>query len=141
MWKFRSMRVTDGVAAYKQATRGDPRITPVGKFIRQYSIDELPQLINVLDGSMSVVGPRPHPVRMNEDKRGLINRYMQRHMVKPGITGLAQVNGYRGETDTPEKLEKRIQFDLAYIESWSPFLDIRILVRTAAIVLSDPNAY
>ncbi len=141
VYKFRSMRVTeDGKAKYRAATRDDSRITRVGALIRKTSIDELPQLLNVLDGSMSIVGPRPHPVAMNEQYRQAIPSYMVRHKVKPGITGWAQVNGYRGGNDL-ESMRKRIEFDLAYLRHWSLWLDLRILFKTIAVVWRDRSAY
>ncbi|MCL4160997.1 UNVERIFIED_CONTAM: hypothetical protein GTU68_030058, partial [Idotea baltica] len=120
VWKFRSMRVMDaGEGSVVQATKEDPRITKFGRLMRRTSLDELPQFFNVLSGSMSIVGPRPHAVSHNEEYRSQIKRYMLRHKVKPGITGLAQVNGFRGETDTIEKMEGRIRYDLEYIQNWS----------------------
>jgi len=142
IFKFRSMRVLeDGKQQFSQARKGDSRVTRVGAFIRRTSIDELPQLLNVIEGSMSLVGPRPHPVALNEAHRRMIDGYMLRHKVKPGITGWAQVHGFRGETDTPEKMEGRIRYDLEYIETWTLGLDLRILWRTLFRVLDDPNAY
>jgi putative colanic acid biosynthesis UDP-glucose lipid carrier transferase len=141
VWKFRSMRVCDNGPAVVQATKGDPRITPVGAILRRTSLDELPQLFNVLDGSMSLVGPRPHASAHNEHYRKLIRGYMLRHKVKPGITGLAQVAGYRGETETLDKMQKRIEFDHRYIQQWSLWLDIKILVRTLFVVLKQDTAY
>jgi putative colanic acid biosynthesis UDP-glucose lipid carrier transferase len=139
--KFRSMTVTeDGKAAFVAAARGDTRITRVGAFIRKTSIDELPQLMNVLEGSMSIVGPRPHAVAMNEHFRRAIPGYMVRHKVKPGITGWAQVNGYRGGDDL-ESMRKRIELDLAYMRHWSLWLDLRILFKTISVVWADRNAY
>ena len=135
VWKFRSMRV-HADAQVKQATREDPRITPVGRFIRRTSIDELPQLFNVLQGHMSLVGPRPHAVAHNDYYTGKINAYMARHRIKPGITGLAQISGCRGETETLDKMEKRVELDLAYINRWSLWLDIKILVKTPFTLLS-----
>ena len=126
VWKFRSMTTQDNGAVVKQATKNDPRITKFGAFIRRTSLDELPQFFNVLIGTMSIVGPRPHAVAHNEEYRGLISKYMLRHQVKPGITGWAQINGYRGETDTLDKMEKRVEHDLVYIQSWSLWLDIKI---------------
>ncbi|WP_428814338.1 undecaprenyl-phosphate glucose phosphotransferase, partial [Vibrio makurazakiensis] len=117
VWKFRSMKSMDNGNVVKQATKNDPRVTRFGAFIRRTSLDELPQFINVLQGRMSIVGPRPHAVAHNEEYRQLVDRYMLRHKVKPGITGWAQVNGFRGETDTLDKMEKRIEFDLRYIQS------------------------
>ncbi|SKA44540.1 undecaprenyl-phosphate glucose phosphotransferase [Enterovibrio nigricans] len=130
VWKFRSMSVMDNGDSVKQATKNDPRVTPFGAFIRRTSLDELPQFFNVLQGSMSIVGPRPHAVAHNEQYRAIVDRYMLRHKVKPGITGWAQINGYRGETDTLDKMEKRIQFDLEYIQNWSLWMDIKIVIAT-----------
>jgi putative colanic acid biosynthesis UDP-glucose lipid carrier transferase len=139
--KFRSMSVTeDGKNVFVAASRGDSRITRVGAFIRRTSIDELPQLFNVLKGSMSIVGPRPHAVAMNEYFRRTIPGYMVRHKIKPGITGWAQVNGCRGGDDM-ESMRKRIELDLAYLRHWSLWLDLRILFRTVSVVWSDRNAY
>jgi putative colanic acid biosynthesis UDP-glucose lipid carrier transferase len=139
--KFRSMSVTeDGKQTFVAAAKGDSRITRVGAFIRKTSIDELPQLINVLEGSMSIVGPRPHAVAMNEYYRREIPGYMIRHKVKPGITGWAQVNGYRGGDDL-ESMTKRIEHDLAYMRHWSLWLDFRILLKTVAVVFADKKAY
>jgi putative colanic acid biosynthesis UDP-glucose lipid carrier transferase len=139
--KFRSMTVTeDGKDTFVAAARGDARITRVGAFIRKTSIDELPQLFNVLEGSMSIVGPRPHAVAMNEHFRRAIPGYMVRHKVKPGITGWAQVNGFRGGDDI-ESMRKRIELDLAYMRHWSLWLDLRILLKTVAVMWSDRNAY
>jgi putative colanic acid biosynthesis UDP-glucose lipid carrier transferase len=141
VYKFRSMRVMDNGPVVKQATKGDPRITPFGAFIRRTSLDELPQFINVLQGRMSIVGPRPHAVAHNESYRRLIKAYMVRHKVKPGITGWAQVNGHRGETDTIEKMEARVQYDLEYLRNWSITLDLQIILRTIRLVFFDRNAY
>lgn len=141
VWKFRSMRVCEPGAAAVQATRGDPRVTPLGAVLRKTSLDELPQLFNVCGGSMSLVGPRPHATAHNEQYRKLIQGYMLRHKVKPGITGLAQVDGWRGETDTLEKMVKRVECDHRYIREWSWWLDVQILFRTIFAVLSRQNAY
>lgn len=142
IWKFRSMRVLDeGDGEVIQARREDPRITKFGKLLRRTSLDELPQFFNVLSGSMSIVGPRPHAVSHNEEYRSQIKRYMLRHKVKPGITGLAQVNGYRGETDTIDKMEGRIRYDLEYIQNWSVMLDLKIIIETVFKGFSNPNAY
>jgi len=141
VWKFRSMRVCEDGAAVAQATRNDSRVTPIGAFLRRTSLDELPQLFNVLDGSMSLVGPRPHANTHNEAYRKLIQGYMLRHKVRPGITGLAQVNGLRGETDTLEKMQRRVACDHQYIREWSLWLDLKILVKTLFVVLSRQNAY
>jgi putative colanic acid biosynthesis UDP-glucose lipid carrier transferase len=141
IYKFRSMTVTeDGASNYTQVTREDSRVTPFGAFIRRTSLDELPQLINVLDGSMSIVGPRPHAIAVNEHYRRLIPSYMLRHKVKPGITGWAQVNGYRGGDDLPT-MTKRIECDLEYLKNWSLWFDLRILVRTIWVLLGDHRAY
>jgi putative colanic acid biosynthesis UDP-glucose lipid carrier transferase len=141
VWKFRSMRSCDNGPKVAQATKGDPRITPIGAILRKTSLDELPQLFNVLDGSMSLVGPRPHASAHNEHYRKLIRGYMLRHKVKPGITGLAQVEGYRGETETLDKMQKRIEFDHRYIQQWSLWLDAKILLRTLFVVFKQENAY
>jgi putative colanic acid biosysnthesis UDP-glucose lipid carrier transferase len=141
VYKFRSMRVMDNGAVVKQATKGDPRITPFGAFIRKTSLDELPQFINVLQGRMSIVGPRPHAVAHNEEYRRLIKAYMVRHKVKPGITGWAQVNGYRGETDTIDKMQGRVEYDLEYLRNWSLALDLQIIIRTIRLMVFDRNAY
>jgi putative colanic acid biosynthesis UDP-glucose lipid carrier transferase len=130
VWKFRTMKVCDNSGAFKQAIRNDHRVTALGRFLRRTSLDELPQFFNVLQGRMSVVGPRPHPVLLNEQFRHLIPGYMLRHKLKPGITGWAQVNGWRGETDTLEKMEKRIQYDLDYFRRWSIWFDLRIVYLT-----------
>jgi putative colanic acid biosysnthesis UDP-glucose lipid carrier transferase len=140
VWKFRSMYTCDNGPVVKQATKNDPRITPVGAILRRTSIDELPQLFNVIDGSMSLVGPRPHANAHNEHFRPLIRGYMMRHKVKPGITGLAQVEGSRGETDTTEKMEARIFLDHRYIREWSIWMDIKILFKTFFVVLRQ-DAY
>jgi putative colanic acid biosynthesis UDP-glucose lipid carrier transferase len=128
-------------AQYKQATRNDPRVTRFGHFLRRTSLDELPQLFNVIGGTMSLVGPRPHPLMLNEQHRYLIKRYFLRHKVRPGITGWAQVNGCRGETETLEKMQRRLEYDLEYINNWSTWLDLRILVLTAIQVWRDRSAY
>ncbi len=141
VYKFRSMRAMDNGAVVKQATKGDPRITPFGAFIRKTSLDELPQFINVLQGRMSIVGPRPHAVAHNESYRRLIKAYMVRHKVRPGITGWAQVNGCRGETETLDKMQARVEYDLEYLRNWSLGLDVAIIFRTIRLVLFDRNAY
>ena len=140
VYKFRTMTVCED-DNIRQATRDDPRVTPVGRFLRRTSLDELPQLLNVLAGTMSLVGPRPHAVAHNEHYRKLVSGYMLRHKVRPGITGLAQVNGLRGETANLEKMYQRVQFDLEYLKNWSLGLDIRILLRTVSIVLRDRSAF
>jgi putative colanic acid biosynthesis UDP-glucose lipid carrier transferase len=141
VYKFRTMTVTEDGAEIQQATSDDARITSFGRFLRRYSLDELPQLINVLQGSMSLVGPRPHAVAHNELYRRLIKGYMVRHKVLPGITGLAQVNGCRGETSRLEEMKARIEYDLDYLRHWSPLLDVRILLQTVIQVLNDRKAY
>ncbi|WP_323798003.1 undecaprenyl-phosphate glucose phosphotransferase [Nisaea sp.] len=145
MLKFRSMRRDDGEdagdAVLRQATRDDPRITALGGFLRRTSLDELPQLLNVLGGSMSLVGPRPHAVSHNEHYAGLIDGYLGRHRVKPGITGWAQVNGLRGETDTLDKMRHRVELDLHYIENWSLGFDLKILALTVIEVGTGRSAY
>jgi putative colanic acid biosysnthesis UDP-glucose lipid carrier transferase len=141
VYKFRTMRVIEDGAAIEQAHKLDPRITPLGRFLRRTSMDELPQFFNVLQGRMSIVGPRPHAVAHNELYRKLIKGYMQRHKVKPGITGWAQVNGYRGETESLEKMKARIDFDLDYLRNWSLRFDFYIIARTIWVVLAKKNAY
>ncbi|MCK9685851.1 undecaprenyl-phosphate glucose phosphotransferase [Scleromatobacter humisilvae] len=141
VYKFRSMRATDNGPVVKQATRDDPRITPFGAFIRKTSLDELPQFVNVLQGRMSIVGPRPHAVAHNEQYRKLVKAYMARHKVKPGITGWAQVNGLRGETDTLDKMAARIEFDLEYLRNWTLGLDLLIIAKTVKLVFLDRSAY
>ena len=141
VYKFRSMTTQDNGAVVQQATKGDARITRFGAFIRRTSLDELPQFINVLQGRMSIVGPRPHAVAHNEQFRQLIKAYMVRHKVKPGITGWAQVNGHRGETDTIEKMQARVEYDLEYLRNWSLGLDLQIIVRTVRLVFFDRHAY
>ena len=141
VYKFRSMRVTEDGAQIKQASRTDNRITRIGGILRRTSLDELPQLINVLQGRMSLVGPRPHAVAHNEEYRKLIKGYMVRHKVLPGITGLAQVNGCRGETAELKDMEARVNFDLDYLRNWSPMLDIKIILLTVVKVFRDDKAY
>jgi putative colanic acid biosysnthesis UDP-glucose lipid carrier transferase len=141
VYKFRSMTVMEDGSEVRQAQKHDRRITPLGKILRRTSLDELPQLINVLQGRMSIVGPRPHAVAHNELYRTQIDGYMLRHKVKPGITGWAQVHGLRGETDTLEKMQKRIQYDLDYINRWSLWLDLQIIVQTFVVVFTRQNAY
>ncbi|WP_117232535.1 undecaprenyl-phosphate glucose phosphotransferase [Vibrio maerlii] len=141
VWKFRSMSVMDNGAVVKQATKNDVRVTKFGRFIRSTSLDELPQFINVLQGRMSIVGPRPHAVAHNEEYREIVDKYMLRHKVKPGITGLAQISGYRGETDTLEKMEKRVEFDLKYIQHWSLLLDLKIVFLTVFKGFVSKTAY
>ena len=141
VWKFRSMSVCEDGENVPQAKKDDARITPLGAFLRKTSLDELPQFFNVLQGTMSVVGPRPHAVSHNEAYRKLIKGYMLRHKVKPGITGLAQVNGWRGETDTLDKMQKRVECDLEYIQSWSLWLDMRIVFLTIFRGFVGKNVY
>ncbi|HEX2648839.1 MAG TPA: undecaprenyl-phosphate glucose phosphotransferase [Burkholderiales bacterium] len=141
VYKFRSMTVLEDGAVIRQATRDDKRVTRLGAFLRASSLDELPQFLNVLQGRMSVVGPRPHAIAHNEMYRKRIRGYMIRHKVRPGITGLAQVNGLRGETDTLEKMEARIEQDLAYLRNWSLLLDLKIVALTVLVVLGRRNAY
>jgi len=130
IWKFRTMAVCEDDNSIVQATQNDPRVTKLGRFLRRSSLDELPQFINVLQGHMSIVGPRPHAVTHNEVYRKLIQGYMLRHIVKPGITGWAQINGWRGETETLDKMEKRIEYDLEYIRQWSLWFDLKIIFLT-----------
>jgi len=141
VWKYRTMTVTEDGERVVQARREDARITPVGRFMRRYSLDELPQLFNVLQGRMSLVGPRPHAVAHNEEYRKLIKGYMIRHKVPPGMTGLAQVNGCRGETARVEDMQARVNYDLEYLRRWTPLLDLKILVLTALLLLRDEKAY
>jgi putative colanic acid biosynthesis UDP-glucose lipid carrier transferase len=141
VFKFRTMSVVEDGDSIRQATRDDSRITPIGRVLRRYSIDELPQLLNVVIGNMSLVGPRPHAVAHNEEYRKLIKGYMMRHKVLPGITGLAQINGCRGETAKLEEMKARIEFDLDYLRRWSPALDLKILVKTVLMLLGDRKAY
>jgi putative colanic acid biosynthesis UDP-glucose lipid carrier transferase len=141
VWKFRSMRVIENGEHVPQATKNDPRITALGNFLRKTSLDELPQFFNTLTGRMSIVGPRPHAKAHNEEYRKLIPKYMLRHIVKPGITGWAQINGLRGETETLDKMDKRIQFDLYYIDNWSIWLDIKIILLTVIKGFINKNAY
>ncbi|MCA0902152.1 undecaprenyl-phosphate glucose phosphotransferase [Microbulbifer agarilyticus] len=141
VWKFRSMTCTEDGPTIQQAQKNDARVTPFGRFLRCTSLDELPQLFNVLGGTMSIVGPRPHAVAHNEQFRSIVSGYMLRHKVKPGITGWAQINGWRGETDTLEKMHKRVEHDLDYIRNWSIFLDLRILCLTVSRGFVGKNAY
>ena len=141
VYKFRSMTVSEDGARIEQAQKDDPRITRIGAFLRRTSLDELPQFINVLQGRMSIVGPRPHAVAHNELYRKIIRGYMLRHKVKPGITGWAQVNGFRGETKELEKMQARIEHDLHYLQNWSIWLDMWIIMRTVWVVMRRDNAY
>jgi putative colanic acid biosynthesis UDP-glucose lipid carrier transferase len=142
VYKFRSMKVAEKDAEYKQATKDDDRITRVGRFIRKTSLDELPQFFNVLKGDMSICGPRPHPLKMNDTYRMVINKYMIRHFLKPGITGWAQVNGYRGETRELKDVQGRIEHDIWYMEHWHFWLDVKIIFLTVYnIIRGEENAY
>ena len=141
VWKFRTMYVCENNEKVVQARKGDARITPFGAFLRRTSLDELPQFFNVLQGRMSVVGPRPHAVAHNEEYRSLIQGYMLRHKVKPGITGWAQINGLRGETETLDKMQQRVKYDLEYIKHWSLFLDIKITFLTLFKGFVGKNVY
>jgi len=142
VYKFRTMKLHNEEAGkITQAIKGDDRITPLGAFLRSYSLDELPQFYNVLQGRMSIVGPRPHAVEHNELYKEQVDRYMLRHMVKPGITGWAQVNGFRGETDTLDKMKKRVEHDLFYIENWSLWFDLKIIFLTIFKGFVHKNAY
>jgi putative colanic acid biosynthesis UDP-glucose lipid carrier transferase len=141
VYKFRSMSLHEERDCLRQATRNDGRITPFGRFLRRTSLDELPQFINVLIGDMSVVGPRPHALQHNEQYKEVLEQYMLRHRVKPGITGWAQIHGYRGETDTVAKMAMRVQFDLHYIRHWSLWMDLRIILWTAFRGWTGKNAY
>ncbi len=141
VWKFRSMSVQENGDVIHQATRNDARVTPLGAFLRRTSLDELPQFFNVLRGDMSIVGPRPHAVAHNEQYRKQVSGYMLRHKVKPGITGWAQINGWRGETDTLDKMQKRVEYDLEYIEHWSLWLDLKIILLTLFKGFLNKNAF
>jgi putative colanic acid biosynthesis UDP-glucose lipid carrier transferase len=141
VYKFRTMSVTEDGEQVRQASKTDTRITRIGRVLRRTSLDELPQLINVLQGRMSLVGPRPHAVAHNEEYRKLIKGYMVRHKVLPGITGLAQVNGCRGETSQLEEMEARVNYDLDYLRRWTPMLDVKIILLTAVKVFRDDKAY
>lgn len=141
VYKFRTMTVCEDGSVVSQATKQDRRVTPLGAFLRRTSLDELPQIFNVLEGKMSFVGPRPHAVAHNEEYRKLISGYMIRHKVRPGITGWAQVNGLRGETSTVDKMHERVQYDLDYLKNWSMKLDLQIIARTVPLLGLDRNAY
>jgi putative colanic acid biosynthesis UDP-glucose lipid carrier transferase len=141
VYKFRTMTVCEDSERISQAVRCDARVTPIGRLLRRRSLDELPQIFNVLAGQMSFVGPRPHAVAHNEQYRRLISGYMIRHKIRPGITGWAQINGHRGETDTLEKMRGRVECDLEYLKNWSVWLDLKIISKTALMVFGDRNAY
>jgi len=139
--KFRTMRVLDDGAVIAQTRRDDPRLTKVGRWLRRWNIDEIPQLFNVLIGDMSLVGPRPHALSHDHDYERRISLYARRHNVKPGITGWAQINGYRGEIDTDDKIRKRVEHDLFYIDNWSMWLDLKIIARTVLSPAAYRNAF
>jgi Undecaprenyl-phosphate glucose phosphotransferase len=141
IFKFRSMTTCEDDDNFRQAVKDDPRVTRVGRLLRSTNIDELPQLFNVLIGEMSMIGPRPHPIALNETFATLISKYARRHTVKPGITGWAQINGLRGETDTIEKMQKRVLYDLYYIDNWSFMLDVKIILMTLFSRNAYTNAY
>lgn len=140
IYKFRSMTVQESTGSFRQAAAKDDRVTRIGRFMRRSSIDEMPQLINVLLGDMSLVGPRPHAMAMDDTFEDVVHHYPDRFLVRPGLTGLAQITGYRGPTDTIEKIERRVARDRIYIRRWSPLLDVTILARTPASLVRDPNA-
>jgi putative colanic acid biosynthesis UDP-glucose lipid carrier transferase len=135
------MTVAENGERIVQAKRGDPRVTAVGAFLRRTSLDELPQLFNVLQGRMSLVGPRPHAIAHNEQYRKVVAGYMVRHKVAPGITGLAQINGCRGETATVEEMRRRVEYDLEYLRRWCWLLDLKIMLKTCALLFRDKHAY
>jgi exopolysaccharide biosynthesis polyprenyl glycosylphosphotransferase len=139
--KFRSMRTLDDGAVIQQARPDDPRLTRIGRWLRRWNIDEIPQLFNVLTGDMSLVGPRPHALSHDREYEHRISLYARRHNMKPGITGWAQIHGLRGETDTDEKMRKRVEYDLFYIDNWSLWLDLKIIARTVLSRTSYQNAY
>ena len=140
-YKFRTMYINDAQDSFDQTSRHDPRITPLGNILRKFSLDELPQFWNVLKGEMSVVGPRPHPTPMNIASMETVNNYLKRHIVKPGISGWAQINGSRGEVRTHQEMEQRVNFDLYYIHRWSFTLDLQIILQTIIKMLRDQGAY
>jgi putative colanic acid biosynthesis UDP-glucose lipid carrier transferase len=142
VWKFRTMHVHhEPAGSVRQAGRGDPRVTKLGAFLRRSSLDELPQLLHVVTGRMSLVGPRPHALEHDEQYGELVDRYLLRYKIKPGITGWAQVNGWRGETDLVDKMEMRVAYDLYYIRHWSIALDVRVIWMTLTRILGDARAY
>jgi putative colanic acid biosynthesis UDP-glucose lipid carrier transferase len=140
-YKFRTMYINDMQDSFNQTSRHDPRITPLGNILRKFSLDELPQFWNVLKREMSVVGPRPHPTPMNIASMETVNNYLKRHIVKPGISGWAQINGSRGEVRTHQEMEQRVNFDLYYIHRWSFTLDLQIILQTIIKMLRDQGAY
>jgi exopolysaccharide biosynthesis polyprenyl glycosylphosphotransferase len=139
--KFRSMRTCEDGPDIRQARKDDPRVTRVGRWLRRWNVDEIPQLLNVIKGEMSLVGPRPHALSHDREFERRISSYARRHNVKPGITGWAQIHGLRGETDTDDKMRARVEHDLYYIDNWSVWLDLQILVRTVISPSSYRNAY
>jgi exopolysaccharide biosynthesis polyprenyl glycosylphosphotransferase len=139
--KFRTMRTLDDGAVVAQAQRDDPRLTRIGRWLRRWNIDEIPQLFNVLTGDMSLVGPRPHALTHDREYERRISLYARRHNVKPGITGWAQIHGLRGATDTEDKMRQRVEYDLFYIDNWSLWLDLTIIARTALSRAAYRNAY
>jgi putative colanic acid biosynthesis UDP-glucose lipid carrier transferase len=141
IYKFRTMTVTEDAGWVSQAKPDDARVTPLGRFLRRYSLDETPQLINVLQGRMSLVGPRPHAVGHNEEYRRLIKGYMVRHKVPPGITGLAQIKGFRGATPRLQDMQRRVHYDLEYLRNWSLWLDLKILLLTVPKLFNTDKAY
>jgi len=141
VWKFRSMKVMENGSDVKQAAKNDVRITRLGSFLRKTSLDELPQFVNVLLGDMSLVGPRPHPVALNKKFAPLIKNYNNRHNIKPGLTGWAQVNGYRGPTETVDQMRRRVECDVEYIRRWSFWFDLRIIMMTPYYGLLNKNAF
>ncbi len=142
IWKFRSMNVAHSDEEFAQVTQGDVKVTNIGRLLRRTNLDELPQFINVLLGDMSVVGPRPHPIKLNEQYRNITKKYMIRHLVKPGITGVAQINGFRGETKEPKLMKKRVQHDVWYIENWSFLLDLKLISLTIVkMIKGDKHAF
>ena len=141
IFKFRTMNVVEDDTSFTQARQADPRVTTLGRILRRTNIDELPQLFNVLLGDMSIVGPRPHPLALNEQYEHRLSPFMRRHNIKPGITGWAQVNGCRGETDTVEKMKRRLEFDLYYIDNWSLVFDLQIIMLTLLSKKAYTNAY
>jgi len=141
IFKFRTMRTLDDGAVVPQAQRDDPRLTRIGRWLRRWNIDEIPQLFNVLIGDMSLVGPRPHALSHDREYEQRIALYARRHNVKPGITGWAQINGFRGAIDTEDKMRQRVEHDLFYIDNWSLWLDLKIIVRTVLSPTAYTNAY
>jgi len=139
--KFRSMRICEDGPDIRQASKDDPRVTRVGRWLRRWNIDEVPQLLNVIKGEMSLVGPRPHALSHDREYERRISSYARRHNVKPGITGWAQIHGLRGETDTDDKMRARVEHDLYYIDNWSVWLDLQIVIRTVISRASYRNAY